>query len=369
MRFNVVTTLSLLLYTDSYALSFLKNDFRDTNNTFNFKASLDAKSNALAFDVFEQEWQKAPEHKTNNRALGNNYYEAYLELGSLNIGVFKQEQVQISMSDGFIDTWHASNRDFLSLLLNKNVYQDIDPASLQSSANHYKSYGLFIQKIFTLNSKHHFSAKLRLHYADRLNYIEVEGETNREKFQGSFDYYYSGENLISNAPNRSDTAKGLGYGIDLEYIYADESLYFYVGVFNLASHIYWENVDLMHYDFDSEVIYMGSDGYNHYRPFGTGKYEYDVDFTQKLPEYYKATLNYALSENFSLGDNLDIYDGVTYNEVYGNTKVYGGRYKLGYIIENQNVVFGAYFKYISVEISNSFGTANDILQANCKISF
>jgi hypothetical protein len=365
----VLTTLSLLFCTDSYALSYLKNDFRDTNNTFNFKASLDAKSDALAFDIFEQEWQKVPAHKKNNRALGNNYYEAYLELGSLNIGVFKQEQMQISMSDGFIDTWYASSKDFLSLLLNKNIYQDINPASLQSSANHYKSYGLFIQKIFTLNSRHHLSLKLKLHNANELNHIKVEGTTDTEKFQGSFDYYYSGENLISNAPNRSDSSKGIGYGVDIEYIYANEVIYLYAGVFNLASKIYWENVSLMHYDFDSEVIYMGSDGYNHYRPFGTGKYEYNMEFTQKLPEYYRATLDYALSEELSLGDNLDIYDGVTYNEIYANARVYGGRYKLGYIVENQNLIFGAYYKYLSLEISNSFGSSNDILQANCTISF
>jgi hypothetical protein len=310
-----------------------------------------------------------PEHQKSNNAFGQIYTDAFYNYDGYKIGVFSERISQIGMNDGLIELWYYAQKDFLKLLVSKDIYKRMEPKQIEGKGNYCDTNGLFIQKVFRLNNSHYLSAKLKLNYANELHYIKADGYTNSEKFVGSFDYIYSSKNLISNNPTTSQSPQGIGYGIDIEYIYHEDKLYFYAGVFNLGSYIYWENVNLMHYDFNSEVIYKGDDEYNHYRPFGVGYYKYDISFKQKLPQYYKASLNYELFDSIAFGNNFKLYEDMYSNEPYINFKVYNGRYKLGYQMIDNTMLLGAYYKNFNIECANKFTLEGNILQASIKISF
>jgi len=348
--------------------TFLENDFRDYNATYHFQAHLDAKSNKLAFNTFEQEWIDPPPHKEENRAFGNLSFSAFISLESWRIGAFNQKISQIFVNDGFIQTWHRAEKDFWILLGMSDINQQIGNVPIEGDGVYISSSGLFLQKVLSMDSKNHFAIKTKLHIADDLQSIKASGLSTDEKFEGSFDYYYAEKNFISKRSDRDDS-KGLGYSVDVEYIYDDDTFYFYLGAFNLHSFIYYKDVTLMHYDFDSETIYVGEDGYNHYKPFGVGYYKENSTLKQKIPHFYKSSFNYVYNDQISLGNNLDLYDGVYYNEPYVNVKIGNGRYKVGCVIENQEFVFGAYFKNLALGISNSFGLGNDMIAADVKLRF
>ncbi len=361
--------LFLLLSSQLFSLSYYSYDFRDVNATFNFNLALDAKSDKLPFNIFDQEWKTIPDHQKSNNAFGQVYSDIYVDYGGLKLGVFGEKLAKIDINDGFVELIYQAQKDFARLLADKDIYKILEEKPIVGKGNSYEAYGLFVQKVFNIHPHHYLSAKLKLNYAKELEYIKVDGYTSSKKFTAMLDYIYSSKNLISKGENTSDTPVGIGYGLDIEYIYNNEKLYVYLGAFNLASYIYWDKVTLMHYDFDSEVIYKGEDGYNHYRPFGRGEYKYNISFTQKLPSYYKASLNYELFDNFAIGNNVKVYQNLYVLEPYINAKIYTGRYKLGYEIQSRTVLVGAYFKNIHLEISNKFGPSNTILNARCRISF
>ncbi len=361
--------LLLLFSSELFSLNYYSYDFRDVNASINFNLELDAQSDKLPFNIFDQEWKSVPDHKKSNNAFGQAYSDLYVDYEGLKVGVFGEKIAQLNLNDGMIELLFEAQKDFVQLLVSKDIYQTLESKPIIGEVNSYNAYGIFVQKVFKVYSHHYISLKLKFNYANELHDVKVDGYTSSDKFYGKLDYIYSRENLISNRTNESNSPSGMGYGLDIEYIFNQNKLYFYLGGFNLGSYIYWKDVILMHYDFDSEVIYKGDDGYNHYRTFGQGYYEYNVSFTQKLSSYYKASVNYELFDNFSIGNNLKIYEDLYAYEPYINTKIYSGRYKLGYEVKSNTLLFGAYFKYIHIEVSNKFGVSNNILNASCKISF
>lgn len=329
---------------------------------------MDAQSNKLPFNIFDQEWKKIPPHKRSNDAFGQVYTDAYVDYNGLKFGVFGEKMVQIHINEGFFQTWFYAQKDFLQLLFNKDIYKTIPQNPIDGKATSYNSYGVYVQKVFQPKESHFLSLKLKIHYVDQLHDIKANGYTNDTKFVGNFDYYYSEKNLISKGNTQGNTPQGIGYGIDLEYLYHKDKWYFYLGGYNLGSYIYWKNVTLMHYDFDSDIIYKDTDGYNHYKPFGQGYYKYNLSFKQKLPQYYKTSLNYELNSNLSLGSNVKIYENLYVTEPYINAGFSFLRYKLGYQIQDNTLLFALYHRYFILEISNKFGPSNDALQVQLKIS-
>ncbi len=365
--------LFILLGTSSYALSHLKNDFRDTNNSYNFGIYIDAVSDHLPFDLFDNKWSSLPSTAKDNNAFYSIVDETHLELGDFNIGFFKQKIGEIYVNDGLVQTWYNSANDFSFLLSTSTINQNLGTTPIVGRGNAADIYGFYFQKIIALSSKHYFSAKLKVNVANNLHNIKINGQTSSEKFLGSIDYYYSDKNIIMNGIKKSKNTYGIGYGLDLEYIYDNDSIYLYLGVFNIESYIYWNNVTFMHYDFDSQTIYKGNDGYNHYKPFGVGYYKYNVDFKQKLPTYYKTALNYKLEDNLALGYNLSVYDELIYNEFYTNFKLDDVMYKIGYKfeseLESKDVILGIYCKNFIVESSTHLSRSSSLFLLNLKVSF
>jgi len=361
----------LLLFFSSklLALDYYSYDFRDINGTTNFNLELEAHSDKLPFDIFDDAWINMPAHKKSNNAFGQIYSDIYVDYEGLKVGVFGERVAQININDGFVELWYEAQKDFTRLLASDRIYKTLEPKPIRGEGNSYESSGLFVQKVFPLATYHHLSTKLKVHYAKDLHYISVDGYTNKKKLVGSFDYIYSNKNLITKGTDNSDSPLGVGYALDIEYIYNREKFYMYLGGFNIGSYIYWKNITRMHYDFDSEVIYKGDDGYNHYKPFGRGHYEYNKSFIQKIPTYYKASLNYALLDNFAVGNNVQVYENMYSYEPYINAKIYSNRYKIGIETQSKTLMFGVYLKHIQLELANKFGLDGNILSGRCKISF
>ena len=352
-----------------FAIDYLENDFRDINNTTHIRGILNPKSDNLALNVFEYEWVVMPQHKKNNTAFGTLYFDMYYNFNSFKLGVFEERTSSIEANSGFIQTWYKSSKDFNIFLHKNDIGQEIDYTDISGDVNYYDTRGVYLQKVFSLNQYNFLSVKLKFYYANDIQNITLDGYNTKDRFQASFDYYYSDKNYISNNDDHDKNYNGYGYGFDVEYIYNKDKLYIYAGLLNIGGHINWKGISKMHYDFDSETIYLGEDGYNHKRPFGVGKYSYNINYNQELPLFYRGSFDYKVTNNISIGNNLNGYNSVVFNEVYLNTKIYHGRYKVGYIYEIKSFIFGAYFKYFKVEISNNFGLSNKVMQAKLHLYF
>lgn len=359
----------LLLCASLFAQDYLYKDFRDTNATYKLNAALDVKSDNLPLDFFDTDWKDYNKRRKDNSAFGVADISITRKMNNFTFGFFRQKTSKIYLNNALIEVLHNSQNDFANILLDKNLYKEIGNAPLRGKVNDFDSFGFMLEKTFHPFSHHYFNTKVKLHYATDFNYIKVHGSSTSSDFHGTLDYYYRDENKISHAKNHSSNSYGYGYSVDLEYIYAREKFYFYFGVYNVASYIFWKNVSLMHYYFDSNTIYVGNDGYKHYKPFGVGHYSYNIDFTQQIPTYANGSLNYEITKKIALGDNISIYERMHYNEIYTNIKIASLRYKLGYVAENYNLVFAVYHNNFKIEISRGFDTSNRILQFKCEFLY
>lgn len=319
---------------------------------------IDPKSNKLLFNVFDHNWDTIPEHEKENYAFGVTYADLYYSFDSYKIGVFWQKTAVIDMDEGFLETWYYADKDFNTLLHKEDIGSNFQPAHIGGEANYYDSYGIYLQKVYTINKNNFLSLKLKMHYPKVMQYLSVSGYNTQSRFVGGFDYYYSDENYISKSLEKPQNPKGYGYGVDLEYIYKQEDLYIYAGLLNIGGRIHWSGLTKMHYDFDSKTIYKGSDGFNHLKPFGSGRYEYDVSYIQKMPLFYKASLDYQLNDSVSVGNNLAGQEKNVFNEPYVTCKVLQTRFKLGYIYKADTVVFGFFMNHLKLELSNKLGPSN-----------
>jgi len=359
----------LFLYVNYAYGSYLKNDFRDDANTTHTRGLIELLSDKLPPNIFEKDWQSMPPHNEENSAFGERYFDVYYNFTNFKIGILREEKLKTTINDGFIQTWYYAEKDFITLLTKSDIGNEIDTVDIDADLNYYDAYGLFAQKIIPFYEHHFLSIKAKLYSASEIQYLDVKGYNNSSRFELSFDYYYARKNYISKNQDGDKGYSGLGFGVDLEYIYDNDKLYIYGGILNIGSFIEWKNITLMHYDFDSQTRYLGADGFYHLKAFGSGFYEFNVDYRQKLPMQYKATLEYSINDDFSIGTHANGYKDLMFHELYLSHNICGDRYKIGYMLETKNASFGAYFKYISLEISNNFGMSSRSIQANYHIKY
>ena len=367
---NLIILLFLCFYSSNlYGLNYLENDFRDRSNSTYLNGILDIKSNSLNINIVEQKWDTLPEHKNINSAYGKLYFDIYHNFKNIKIGIFKDLNINYKVNSGFIQTLYHAKKDFTTLLNKNDIGNSIEYIDISGYLTYIQSEGFFLQKVISYSQNHFFGLKFKLFKVNEIQYLNTSGSNSSEKFDMSFDYYYSDKNFISKNNLHDDSYKGYGYIFDLEYIYEKENLYIYASILNLNSTIKLNSITHMHYDFDSQTIYKGDDGYNHYKPFGVGYYKYNIDFKYKLPKSYKATINYKLNNTVSIGNNTNIYNDITFNESYIKIKRANYSYKLGYLYENKDIKLSLYFKNITLDITNNFAKSNKIITAGYKVIF
>lgn len=368
-----------LLTTQSYASSYLPNDFRDEIGDSNFQMYVDGKTEQLPLNLFEDEWSVLPKHTKENRAFGTLYTSLSHAYDGFSLGIFQEKNINVVFDDGFINTWFLANQDFATLLTKTTIGNELDKEYINGNGDYYYTQGIYFQKILAPSSNQWFSIKTNLLYGKEFQSLNVNGSNSNQRFLLGFDYFYNYKNVISKNKDNLDTDNGLGYGFDLEYVYEKNNLYLYGGLFNLGGKIYWKDITKMHYDFDSQTIYLGDDGYNHLKAFGVGYYEFHTNYIQKLPLYYKATINYQITDTISLGNTLNGHKKVIFNEPYTSAKIGNTLYKLGYVLGNDDATFGVMFekinlfgakiKNLNLEVSNKFGSGNDTMMGRVGFSF
>jgi len=368
LRGSVFIALSLF-FTSLYSVEYYEHDFRDINNTFHIRASLNPKSNKLQLNIFDQHWDIMPTHIQDNYAYGSIYFDAYYAYETLKLGVFAEKSASIYLNDGFVQTLFQSNNDFNTFLHNSSINTQLSKTDIDGYTNYYDIKGFYLQKLFLLNKYHTLSTKLKFFVSDDVQNVDINGYNTQDRFLANLEYYYRKKNYISHRTADETTAKGYGYSIDLEYIYNKEKLYIYAGLLNLGGIIYWDDISKMSYIFDSQTVYIGDDGYSHRKPFGIGRYEDHINYKQHLPMFYRASIDYAFYDYLSVGNNLSGYKDVVFNEPYITFRVYNSRYKVGYMYEANTAIFAAYFQHFKVEISNNFSFSQQVMQAKVHIWF
>jgi hypothetical protein len=329
--------------------------------------NLDIKSNSLEINLFDNKWSSIPQHEKENHVIGDIYFDTHYIKDDIKIGIFRQKNIDISMNSGFIQTLYYSSNDFSTLLNSNNIGSEITSKNIEANANYFDTKGMYIEKKFDLDSKHTIKTKFKLYKAKDIQYLNLQG-SNDNRFLMSFDYYYSKTNKISKNNNHDNNYSGQGYGLDLEYIYKNNDLYFNFGIFNINSYINWKSITHMYYDFDSQTVYKGDDGFNHIKPFGVGYYKYNIDYKQKIPIKYKVILDYKIDNSISIGDNIDFDKNIMFNEIYIQKEYINNlNTKIGYIYELQNIIFGLKYKTYSIEISNDIKTSNRVIRVGFKV--
>jgi hypothetical protein len=345
----------------SFALPLLLTSF--LNAAIEFNGILDLKSNTLPVNIFEKKWDTLPSNKKDNYAFGGLYFDAIYRAKHFDIGVFREENINLTINDGFIKTWFYANNSFDTLLNSSDIGQNLEKVFINGNLNYYKTNGLFIRKKYHLNQRSSLVLKAKLLSGIDMHFLNTQGK-NDDNFELSFDYFYTNKNYISKNTNHSNGYKALGYGFDLKYSYKYKNLNFDAAVLNLASYLYWKNITLMHYDFNSQTIYKGDDGYDHLRPFGQGYYKHNINYKQKLPTYYQANINYL-----GVGVNTSGYNSNLFNQLYLQNHFKKLHYKIGYTIENKGITLNAKYKNISLGISRPFSSSKSMLFLGYKFSY
>jgi hypothetical protein len=125
----------------------------------------------------------------------------------------------------------------------------------------------------------------------------------------------------------------------------------------------------MKYNFDSDTLYQGDDGYVHLRPFGVGQYSYTKNYIQKLPLHYQVYLEYNILKDFTIGVNNNGNKDINMYKYYMIKQHNQIDYKVGYINKANIITLGISNKKYTFDISNKFGSNNNILLFAYKIKF
>jgi len=331
---------------------------------------IEAYSDKLSFDIFDEKWEQLPNHNKSNNAFGTIYYDiAYKNNKYLKFGIFREQTLDIIINDGFIKTWYNSSNDFNTLLRKSNIKDDLDTINIYGYANMYDSDGLYLEKSININSNSMISLKTKFYHGKELQYLETKGYNNKNRFELDLDLYYSTQNIVTKNEDHDNNFNGYGYGFDIEYNYNVDKLDIYLSVLNIGAKIKWNSITHMYYKFDSQTVYTGEDGYDHAKAFGNGYYKYDTTYTQKLPLRYKADIKYRIFDNIYLGDSVIANNYSSFNEIYTKYLYANQQYKFGYFIENKLANFGFGYKNFIIEISNKFGSNNKLINLKYKISF
>ncbi len=332
----------------------------------NFIFDLDLKSDSLKLNTFDKKWQTLPKHQNKNSAIAKLSYRIDYKRGSYKLSFFKKRELEMMVNDGFIQTWYEVDKNFNKLLRSEDIGKKIPKFNIIGWLNYYDIKGVALQKSFFYKN-HNFFITANLFKAKDMQYLRVCGK-NSKYFKTSFDYYYSNKNYISKNKNHDNIYSGKGWGVDISYLYKSLKYTFFISVLNINSFIDWKSITFMHYDFNSNTIYKGSDGYNHKKPFGKGYYKYNIDYKQKIPIQKKIIFEYKIKENIIIGDKLELYKQVNFNQIYTQFNYHNISYKVGALYKDRVLLFGIKYKYFYIDISNNLNTNNRVISCFLKIS-
>ena len=326
--------------------------------TISLESDINVYSNRLYLDLFDNKWQKIPSNENMNRAF--DYSSLILSFNkkkySLGIGYYSEGLVKINK--GFIQTWYYADNNFNTLLKKSDVGYYITEPKIYELLNYSQFRSVFYKKNYK-----GFSLKFSIIQGKVLQYMKVNGINYKNRFIADLNYYYSDKNILMTNYLKSNNYKGLGYSVDVFYKKIFPTFEYSLGFYNILGAVRWKNIILMKYHFDSDTRYKDENGYYHYRPFGIGRF-IKTDFYQKLPFYISYKFKKLLRKFFIEDEGL-YSSGTRYDSFFLGKKYF----KVGYVPQIKNVIFGIESKNINVELSNNIKYHSKFLKILIKLKY
>jgi len=315
-------------------------------NTYKVYTDVTLFSNYLDFDIFSKKWDEVPTKKEWNKAFS--FSKIGVEVGDdIFYGIKYEADGVVKINRGFFETWYYAQEDFNVLLKKNDINYFINSTDIKGYMNYAQYYAFYIKKRFK-----DLFISLNFLKGDKLYFINLDGKNTQERFIADLDYIYTHKNFITHQYN-NPSFNSYGMSVDIESSFKVKDMFFKIGGYNIFGFLKWKNVNYMHYHFDSNTKYIGEDGFIHYKPFGEGYYKTGYDYFQKLPLFFKYLFEYK-KRYYSVGSEGIYSKNIYCNVPYMRIKIKKFCVKLGYVIENSNLLFGFNFKNFSFEISKKF---------------
>ena len=327
---------------------------------FHITTDINLYSDKLYFDIFNHKWEKLPSNEPTNRAINFSKVAIYKNYQKFSIGYRYRSEGILEINKGFIETWYYASNDFNTLTKKSDIGYFISEPDIYGILNYYQMDSIFYKR-FLKNNNSILSLTFNILRGKQLQYMEVKGNNEKDRFITDIDYYYTDKNLLLKNMEDDKSYGGYGASLDLE-IKGDSknNFSFSIGIYNILGFIDWKSITRLVYSFDSDTKYVGDDGYYHYKPFGVGQYFVNTDFHQKLPLFSKYSIKYL-----NIGVNGLYANNTNYNEIYFKYRFL----KFGYVPETKNIIYGIDTKCLKIEISDNIKEHSKYLKLYSDIRF
>jgi len=297
-----------------------------------------------------------------NRAVDFSKIEFNIENDKFIFGYAYNSNGFLKINKGFVETWYAAQNDFNTLTKKSDIGGEISEKEIYGVLDYSEYDSFFIRSVYR-NRNSNFYVSFNILRGKRIDRMDVNGTNTNSRFLADVKYYYSKKNILT---HKYEESGGYGYGmsLDLEYGFKSEFFDAGFGIYNIFGFISWKNITCLQYSFDSQTKYVGEDGYYHYKPFGVGKYVFDVSYRQKLPVYMKYGIKYKKG-NLFFGDRGVAGAGVRYDELYTGYK----NFKIGYVLQSKTFVFGVKYKKVLLEFSEKLNKHTRTVYLNLEMKF
>lgn len=226
-----------------------------------------------------------------------NYVDAFIKYQfslkfnkTITLGIVNRSELMGSASRDFVSAFSAikvGNIKFDDSLQDTPLKDKNRRYSVSGEGEFYKAKGFFLQKKFQLNRESSFVYRVTFlegeEYIDgRVNGYLQNNDTEGVSFELNASTHFSYKNYLTNRVTDLDAFEGVGLSHDISYVYRADTLLFEGGVKNLLSFMRWKSVPLYSAQATTPGIYVGDDGYNHYRN-AVDAVESASNFVQQLP--------------------------------------------------------------------------------------
>ena len=315
-------------------------------------------SDKLYLDIFDKKWKSIPSKKPLNIAIDYSNLRIFLFDDKFLMGVGYNSEGVVKINRGFIETWYYADKDFNTLLKRSNIGYYITTPKIYGILNYSQFNSFFVGKKYK-----NFNIEFSIIRGKLLQYMEVNGFNYKNHFVADLVYYYSDKNFLMEKYLKSDNYTGVGYSISANFYKNFNTFNVFLEFYNILGVIRWSDIILMKYHFDSNTKYIGDDGYYHYRPFGVGKF-IKTNFYQKLPFFVKYKLKKQF-KNFYLMDEGLYSSGSRFDTLF----VGKGIFKIGFVPQIKNIVFGMEGKRYNMEVSNNIKYHSKFIKIYFKFTY
>lgn len=343
MKFFLIFLLFLdELFGSSTSLYYLftKENQNDYNNIF----TITSYSEPLTIDYFydDYRWLDTPKEQDENYVDAFVKYQFSLKVNkTITIGIVDKTELTSSVSRDFLSAFSAiqvGNIRFDDSLQNTPLKDKNRLYNVSGKAEYYRAKGIFLQKQFMLNTKSSFVYRVTFLEGEEYIDADIAGylKNNNSKsvdFEINASTHFSYKNYLTNRVSDLDAFSGVGLSHDLAYVYEGDKFVFEGGAKNLFSFMRWKSVPLYSAVATTPGIYMGNDGYNHYKNAVNAK-ESVSRVLQRLPLHtyaylqkeYKDYSAAILVNSFNEHINYELilgsqYAELSYSPIYKNIEL------------------------------------------------